>query len=222
LSSLADVHSLFLTYVMAAEDVVTRDDLMGFAGDHTEFLNEGLNTEGHVAQWCADKRAARIAAKPPGRQQRDLTAAMPLLAQALGVTQRKQGSSLPLLFDNGLSSGSKAAILGMTAQMTDRSPERVELADFREAMTQATSPSANWADPEPWRPLRPGDLSLVHIAHQQSIMHVRWANSSRRLSTPLSKTGWTPEVRRRRDDVDEGQPELPVPPGPPADVALDR
>ncbi len=30
LSSLADVHSLFLTYVMAAEDVVTRDDLLDF------------------------------------------------------------------------------------------------------------------------------------------------------------------------------------------------
>jgi len=31
LSSQADVHRLFLTYVMAAEDTVTRDDLMNFA-----------------------------------------------------------------------------------------------------------------------------------------------------------------------------------------------
>ena len=40
LSSLADVHSLFLTYVMAVEDVVTRDDLMDFAREYTEFLNK--------------------------------------------------------------------------------------------------------------------------------------------------------------------------------------
>ena len=147
---------------------------------------------------------------------------MPLLAQALGATQRRQGANLPLLFDNGLSSSSKMAILGMTAQMTDRPPEQLELANFREAMTQATSPGASWVDQIPWRPLRPGDLSLVHIAHQQSIMHVRWASSSHRLITPLSKTGWTPEVRRHRDKVDEGQPEFHVPPGPPADVKLDR
>ena len=53
-------------------------------------------------------------------------------------------------------------------------------------------------------------------------MHVRSATSSRSLIIPLSKTGWTQDVRRQRDKVDEGQREFHVPPGRPADAALDR
>ena len=34
---------------MAAEDTVTRDDLMNFAQSYTMFLNEGMKTEGQVA-----------------------------------------------------------------------------------------------------------------------------------------------------------------------------
>jgi hypothetical protein len=84
----ADVNNLFLTYVMAAEDVVTHEDLLDFAFQYTIFLNEGLKTEGAVAQWCSAYRATRVEARTSRDQRRDISASLPLIACALGFTQR--------------------------------------------------------------------------------------------------------------------------------------
>jgi hypothetical protein len=53
-------------------------------------------------------------------------------------------------------------------------------------------------------------------------MHVRWANSDRRLIVPLGTAGWPAEARRHRATTDTSQPEFHTAAHPSADPTLDH
>ena len=216
LSSVADVNTLFLTYVMCPGDVVGPADLRAFMVAYTVFMNGPAPTEGALARWCVEKREERQSKRGSSTTSgRDARSAWPMVLRAMGIHKQ----SADLAHGSGFSTGSPPTTLlnhlaRLMAQMEDTAPTTTNiLASFNSTVAKTASMegwSADMVDPLP-----PGICTLLHIQQDQSYRHMTY-EASRRLVNPLATLSdegvfWKQAVLHRREMVDQLQRATPAP-----------